>query len=352
MKTDQILTNIFKALLAILLVTGMFTTLFAQDKKEPSKAKIKVVKIHDGDETVIDTLIMLTPGESLKEIIENMDLEIDFDKLGDIEAKLEGLEDKLGDIEMSLILTDSAMYQYQMMLVDGIEEKIEKTVSMYVYVTDPENGEGIDTKLEMLLDDDGITRVITGTECVKVEVEGEGGEKTITIKKLEGDGDCMKKEMRIVSGDTLKWVYMDVDTDAMENGEVQVVIEVQDDEGSIKQKTKIIMADVGKKEIEQFKSQGLDLEPTENSEESDIDRIVFYPNPGSGKFTLSFKSKSKKEVSVFIYDLNGREIYSEKVEGFDGEYYREIDISGEQSGTYILKITQGSEVITKKIMLE
>ena len=60
----------------------------------------------------------------------------------------------------------------------------------------------------------------------------------------------------------------------------------------------------------------------------------------------------KVPTVIQVLDLNGKEVYSEKLDEFDGSYNKEIDIKNEAKGTLILKIKQGDKVITQKIIVE
>lgn len=83
-----------------------------------------------------------------------------------------------------------------------------------------------------------------------------------------------------------------------------------------------------------------------------LDQINFYPNPSTGKFNLSFSSPDKKETEVNILNIEGKTIYHEKISNFLGYYDKEIDISSNPKGIYFLKISQGQNAQTKKIMVE
>ena len=83
-----------------------------------------------------------------------------------------------------------------------------------------------------------------------------------------------------------------------------------------------------------------------------ITKVKVYPNPGDGKFSLSFTANTKGDVVISIADAKGAEVYNKTVENFSGEYSNEINISGEGKGTYYLKITQGDDSITKKILVD
>ncbi|UUC46599.1 T9SS-dependent M36 family metallopeptidase [Flavobacterium cerinum] len=76
--------------------------------------------------------------------------------------------------------------------------------------------------------------------------------------------------------------------------------------------------------------------------------IKVYPNPSNGQFNVFIGNYSGK-VSLQVYDINGRNVYNQKVEDFNIE--RTINLKGLQSGMYILKIEGDNLNYTKKVIL-
>lgn len=84
----------------------------------------------------------------------------------------------------------------------------------------------------------------------------------------------------------------------------------------------------------------------------DADNLSFSPNPGSGKFNLSFELEEKGKTEVRIFDASNKEVYSESLGKFSGRYDKQIDISNNPKGIYFLQITQGNRVLNKKIVIQ
>jgi flagellar hook assembly protein FlgD len=99
---------------------------------------------------------------------------------------------------------------------------------------------------------------------------------------------------------------------------------------------------------EELKSAGI----KEKKGELEVENLKFSPNPSNGKFNLSFSVKEKKKVTINIYNIKGNLVYSETLKDFEGAYNKEIDISGEESGTYFIQIIQGIYDIIKKIIIQ
>lgn len=81
-------------------------------------------------------------------------------------------------------------------------------------------------------------------------------------------------------------------------------------------------------------------------------QLNFYPNPNTGKFTLSFSLKDKGITEVNILNIEGKSVYNEQLQDFSGNYTKEIDISANPKGVYFVKIKQGAHAQVKKIVLE
>jgi len=77
-----------------------------------------------------------------------------------------------------------------------------------------------------------------------------------------------------------------------------------------------------------------------------------YPNPNDGKFNLNFNLKNKADAEVTVYDTQGKQVYSEKLPNFSGDYNKAIDISSNTKGVYFVKIQQGKHSQVKKIILD
>jgi hypothetical protein len=78
-----------------------------------------------------------------------------------------------------------------------------------------------------------------------------------------------------------------------------------------------------------------------------------YPNPTAGKLSITFDKENKegKNVEVQMVNLIGQEVYKKKLEFKDGKEDLELDPSV-ANGVYIVKVKEGDNVKTKKIVLE
>jgi len=86
----------------------------------------------------------------------------------------------------------------------------------------------------------------------------------------------------------------------------------------------------------------------ENSLE--LEEVNFFPNPSDGNFNLNFNTPYQGDLTVNIYDQNGRTVYKEMLAEFAGEYQNRIDISDRADGSYFLQIIQNNKSFNKKIL--
>ncbi len=77
--------------------------------------------------------------------------------------------------------------------------------------------------------------------------------------------------------------------------------------------------------------------------------ISVFPNPTDAKFSLAFESVATP-VQVNIADLNGKTIYFDNVDNFDGKYNMEMDLSDYPDGIYLINITQDGKIYTEKLI--
>jgi hypothetical protein len=74
-----------------------------------------------------------------------------------------------------------------------------------------------------------------------------------------------------------------------------------------------------------------------------------YPNPNDGNFTIEINDANYTNVSVVVYDIIGRQVYS-KSQIPDSKF--QIALTDAPKGIYIVKIQLDDAVMTKQIVLE
>lgn len=188
------------------------------------------------------------------------------------------------------------------------------------------------------------------------EIKGEDGKimKVVTIDEIGPDAKMMnEKEINAEIEKAMK------EAGVNPNGkDMKKVIIINDDgdhkDGNKTEKhyTKIVMVnlditDATEDDVKRLKNQ---LGSTDNKLE--MDNMKLYPNPNDGKFNLNFNLKNKADAEVTVYDMQGKQVYNEKLPNFTGEYNKPIDISSNAKGIYFVKIQQGKHTQVKKISLD
>jgi TM2 domain-containing membrane protein YozV len=81
--------------------------------------------------------------------------------------------------------------------------------------------------------------------------------------------------------------------------------------------------------------------------------INAFPNPTSGKVTVSFNANNEDRYMVRLTDLLGKEIYSYEVNAVVGLNVKDIDLSQAAAGVYLLNVrTESGESRTLRLVVE
>lgn len=77
--------------------------------------------------------------------------------------------------------------------------------------------------------------------------------------------------------------------------------------------------------------------------------VNLYPNPTSGKVNIKFKNTGIADTKIMVYTITG-EVVFQKVYRYDDLI--QFDMSGKVSGMYLVKMIQGTEIQTRKLILD
>ena len=80
--------------------------------------------------------------------------------------------------------------------------------------------------------------------------------------------------------------------------------------------------------------------------------IAIYPNPGNGDFNFELKNDYTGRLSVNIFSVSGRLIYSEEIDKNDAVLKKKMYLSRISPGQYILSVTFGNKVISETFVKE
>jgi len=78
--------------------------------------------------------------------------------------------------------------------------------------------------------------------------------------------------------------------------------------------------------------------------------ISVYPNPTSGQFVINFKDVAKENVSIIVFDLAGKAVYSNTVSTISNNL-QTIDISNNANGVYFIRVVSEENTFSGKITL-
>lgn len=80
--------------------------------------------------------------------------------------------------------------------------------------------------------------------------------------------------------------------------------------------------------------------------------IKLYPNPASEKATIAIDLKEAKDVSIELYDLNGNLLKAATYANWLGLSTVEMNTNQLNAGVYLVKVTIGGEISTKRLVVQ
>ncbi len=258
-------------------------------------------------------------------------------------------------------------------MIDDHNGKGEPTIK--VHTGDPKKDAQIEKELReahkkgdkkskvIVMDENGktTTKVIEGVDMEKALQEAHKALQEAE-KELKNSNKQIKrseKEM-LASEEAMKEAekaLLEAEKEMQKNGEgkhMKKVIIVNDEESNDgkggKTITRIVMLNMNITDASDEDVKRLGAGSVDNKVE--VDNMKLYPNPNDGKFNLNFNLKNKGDVEVTVYNVEGKQVYNEKIPNFEGEYNKPIDISRNAKGIYFVKIQQGKHTQVKKISLD
>lgn len=84
-----------------------------------------------------------------------------------------------------------------------------------------------------------------------------------------------------------------------------------------------------------------------------IKALRIQPNtPFNGKFNVHFKAPEKGTVTISVTDLQGKELATEQLKDFQGEYLGQIDIKKSLKGVYFVRVVQGNDGAVRRVKID
>lgn len=78
--------------------------------------------------------------------------------------------------------------------------------------------------------------------------------------------------------------------------------------------------------------------------------LFIYPNPNSGEFNIRFTANINEDIKIDVYDIRGRSIFQNIYDNVF-EFNETIKLNTVQPGVYLLNISNGTNKIAKKIIV-
>lgn len=85
--------------------------------------------------------------------------------------------------------------------------------------------------------------------------------------------------------------------------------------------------------------------------ENQLANLAIYPNPNKGNFNIQFTNNTSNDIKVNVYDMTGRMIFENKYSN-EATFNENIQLNNAQAGVYLVSITDGSNKLTKRIIVE
>ncbi len=336
------------------------------------KCKVKIVKIIDGVRTEVDSTFdckdhlnwieslhtsIGVEGDSLHKVVRIMMMGDDTNEFNfDMNMDYEGEDMKIMKLSTGDGEEDVEM-NFDIKMLDGEDGKIKMMI----------NGE----EMEIALDEmhqhlkklhENIEVTHDNAEDVEVIIEDiEGGSAPHTvkiIKKKDDDGNVTIK--KIVNGEEVELDEADIHEIHGEkmmfiggDKDHEMTIDVKvDGKNGVVTKHVVVIANITSESVDELAKKIPAAEENLKKKELNVDDLTFSPNPNDGKFDLNFKLNKKAPVHIRIFDMNGKEVYSENISNFSGQYQNNIDISENEKGMYLLQIIQKDRASTSKLVIK
>ncbi len=304
---------------------------FAQNKKEDHKSeiKIKIQKDENGKKTKLDTTITSDQLPALKEYLKDLDIDFDADmhsgKSGG-NMRMHFKHPEMSDRDRKALKKEMEGLRKEL---DGLGDEM-KDLHIEMHGFNDDDPENFDLRMNM-----------PGFPCLPMPPSGSNR------FYFYGDSDSSGTGSKNFH---FRFHSMSDDVPDSLNDDEHIVVYGSKGEGKPELEKEIITKDGEKIFI--FKRKLPKEEKEKATPSMPLTKLKAYPNPGGGLITVSFTAVSKGDVQISISDMKGNEVYSKSLKSFSGEYSSQINLSDKGKGNYFLKITQGDDSITKKLVVE
>lgn len=347
-----------KNLKTILIPVGLFAIIgigyaFAKplDKDGDKKCQIKIIKNINGVETVVDSTFDCPEDMSWVQTFHD---EMDGDSIHKM-IKIMMVDGDSGEFNFNFDTNENLVSGHKMkMIINGKEMEIEmEKLQEHLKNLHQQLGDLHDENkaIEVVMENNEDGKEPHSIKIIK-SIDDEGN---ITMKKIV-DG----KEVKIKDNDLQKmhgnhkmmFVSEEGDVTTMDGNEAMTIDVKVEMENGKESKHIVIISKISAENKNEMAKKIPAIKKDLDKKELAISNLKFSPNPNEGKFDVSFKLTEKTPVGVKIFDMQGKEVYNERINDFSGEYNNNLDITSSGEGIYILQITQNEKVSTSKIVIK
>lgn len=92
--------------------------------------------------------------------------------------------------------------------------------------------------------------------------------------------------------------------------------------------------------------------PTAINENYFTDEFIIYPNPAKNLVTIALNLMERKNTSVSVIDVAGREIKNFSLNLLSGNSRMQLDLSGMNPGIYFVRLNSNKNTLVKKLVIE
>lgn len=245
------------------------------------------------------------------------------------EKKTETIGEEVDGIKVGEVVEGSAAAEAGLQKGDILKSVNGRALEDFSDLIEFMEGAEVGQKINLSYERDG---QIQQTEATLQERKGEIG-KNIIIERIHEDGEHMDK-----SGNTFFFRTDEGEATKLHTRHKIVVI------------TRGDYSEEGKEEVELEFSEEL-LPEAELKRDLELQDYKLFPNPADGNVQLRFKGQALP-IEIRITDLNGKQMFRERLNQFDGLYDQNLDLTDLPAGAYFLTIEQNAKIYTEQLILK
>jgi pantothenate kinase len=96
--------------------------------------------------------------------------------------------------------------------------------------------------------------------------------------------------------------------------------------------------------------------PTRNDKPSNdvalLEQLSLFPNPAESEVNVRFIATKSGTYDVALYDATGKAILNQKAQFNEGENTASFDVVSLPRGLYVVKVSNGEELFSQKVIIE